>query len=118
MVRFFQIGGFSMFVVLACGLAHLLLGIYAIRRPTAARIELAERLIKAEIFFSVGGVASNLAMTFLTVASTEQSLHQMWLMCFTGLYESLAPIIMGLTFVALTHVALALAGHRLARQTP
>jgi hypothetical protein len=111
-------GGYSMFSVLLCGLAGLLIALYATGRPTQARITLAERLVKAEIFFAVAGYASNVAATLYAVSNTEHEGDGMWMMLFTGLYESTAPVIMGFSFIALIHVALAVAAHRLARRTP
>lgn len=117
MATFFRMGGYSMFTVLLCGLAALAVALYATARPSAARVKLVDRLIKAEIFFAVAGYASNVAATLYTVSNTEHESDGMWMMLFTGLYESTAPIIMGFTFVALTHVALAIAAYRLARST-
>jgi hypothetical protein len=118
MITFFKMGGYSMLSVLLCGLAGLLVALYASGRPSDARIKLAERLIKAEIFFAVAGYASNVAATLHTVSNTQHQGDGMWTMLFTGLYESTAPVIMGFSFIALIHVALAVAAHRQARRHP
>lgn len=118
MLEFFQIGGYSMFSVLLCGVAGLLVALMATGRPSAGRIKLAERLIKAEMFFAVAGYASNVAATLDAVSTRQHEGDGMWIMLFTGLYESLSPVIMGFTFIALIHVALAVAAHRLARREP
>lgn len=118
MLNFFQIGGYSMFSVLFCGLAGLIIALVAIGRPTDARIKLAERIIRAVMFFSIAGYASNMAATFNAVSTRQHEGDGMWMMLFTGSYESTAPVIMGFTFIALIHLALAVAAHRLSRQEP
>ncbi len=115
MIEFFRIGGYSMFSVLIIGLAGLVVALYASGRPSQRRIALAERLDKATLFFALAGYASNVAATFYTVSHREHSGDGMWMMAFAGLYESLAPVIMGFTFIALTQVALAIAVFRLSR---
>lgn len=116
MLTFFEMGGYSMVSVLLCGLAGLAVALYATSRPSEARITLAERLLKAELFFAVAGYASNVAATLHAVAQSEQEGDGMWRMLLMGLYESTAPVIMGLSFIALAHLALAIAAHRLARR--
>lgn len=118
MLEFFQIGGYSMFSVLLCGLAGLSVALFATSRPSERRIELGGRLIKAEMFFAIAGYASNVAATLDAVSTRKHEGDGMWIMLFTGLYESLSPVIMGFTFIALTHLALAVAAHRLARREP
>ncbi len=116
---FWKAGGWSMYPVLVLGLVALGIAIVASGRPTAPRITLATGLLRAEVYFSVGGYATNLATTFFAVATFEhETTHAMWVMAFTGLYESMSPLIMGLSFVALGHLALAIAAYRLARQAP
>ncbi len=116
MVDFFIIGGYSMYSVLLCGLAALGVALYATGRPSEARIVLAERLARATVFFALAGYASNVAATFYTVSDRDHVGDGMWKMAFEGLYESTAPVIMGLTFVALVHLALAITAYRLARR--
>lgn len=118
MVEFFRIGGYSMFAVLACGLAGLLVALYATGRPSEPRIVLAKRLAIAELFFALSGYASNVAMTLVTVAEENPPGDGFRVMLATGLYESLSPVIMGLSFIALTELAVAIAAYRLARGTP
>jgi hypothetical protein len=118
LTTFFRMGGFSMFIVLGCGLAGLLVALYASGRPSEPPIRLADRLAKAELFFSIAGYASNVAATLYAVANTEHTGDGFSKMLVTGLYESTAPIIMGFTFIALIHLALGVAGFRLARREP
>ncbi len=118
MVTFFRVGGFSMFVVLGCGLAALIIALVASGRPTRPRIALAERLAKATLFFSLAGYASNVAMTLYHTANTKHEEGGLVVMLLTGLYESLSPVIMGFSFIALTHLAVAIAAFRLARREP
>lgn len=115
---FFEMGGFSMFIVLICGLAGLGVALYASGRPSEPPIALADRLAKAELFFSLAGYASNVAVTMWAVSRTEHEGNGFSTMLITGLYESTAPVIMGFTFIALIHVALGVAGYRLARREP
>lgn len=115
---FFEMGGFSMFIVLGCGLVGLLVALYASGRPSEPPIRLADRLAKAELFFSLAGLASNVAATLWAVSRAEHADGGFSTMLVTGLYESTAPIIMGFTFIALIHVALGVAGYRLARREP
>jgi hypothetical protein len=119
MREFFLIGGFSMFPVLFCGLAALLVALYATGRPSAPVIALADRLARAELFFSISGVLANVAVTLRTVASVEHEGEDGFArMLATGLYESQSPAIMGLAFLALAHLALAIASFRLAKREP
>jgi len=115
---FFEMGGFSMFIVLACGVAGLLVALYASGRPSEPSIRLADRLAKAELFFSLAGYASNVAVTMWAVSQAEHQGDHFGRMLITGLYESTAPVIMGFTFIALIHVALGVASFRLARREP
>jgi hypothetical protein len=118
MKTFFEIGGFSMYPVLLCGVAALLVALYATGRPAKHLIVLAERLGWAEVFFALSGFLSNLAMVFYTVGRPEHEGDGFAKMLVTGLYESTAPAIMGLSFLALVHLALAIAGYRLAKREP
>jgi hypothetical protein len=116
MQEFFRIGGFSMFPVLLCGLAALLVALYATGRPEKSLIALGDRLARAELFFAVSGLAANVAATLHTVANTQHTGDGFAVMLTTGLYESTAPVVMGLSFLALAHLALAIAAFRLARR--
>lgn len=118
MVEFFRIGGYSMFAVLVCGLAGLLVAVYATGRPSEPRVVLAKRLNVAELFFSLSGYAGNVAMTLYHTAEQNPPGDGFRVMVATGLYESLSPIIMGFSFIALTEVGVAIAAYRLARSTP
>lgn len=116
---FWKAGGWSMYPVLLVGLAALGIAIMASGRPSEPRIALARGLLRAELYFALCGYATNVASTFFAVSQSEHaSLLDMWVMVFTGLYESTSPIIMGLAFIALGQLALAIAAHRLARQAP
>jgi len=116
---FWKAGGWSMYPVLVLGLVALGIAIAASGRPTQPRIALAMGLLRAELYFSVGGYAMNVATTFFAVSQyAHESIESMWLMVFTGLYESTSPIIMGLAFLALGHLALAIAAYRMAHQQP
>ena len=118
MKTFFEIGGFSMYPVLLCGLAALLVALYATGRPEKHLIVLAERLGRAELFFALSGLLSNLAMVFYSVPKLAAEGADFAATLSTGLYESTAPAIMGLSFLALAHLALAIAGYRLAKREP
>src|SRR5690606_31178516 len=118
MQTFFMMGGFSMFPVLFCGIAALLLALFASGRPSKGLIVLAERLGWAELFFALSGMLSNVATTLHAVATHEHEGDGFARMLVTGLYESSAPGIMGFAFLALVHLALAIAGYRLARRAP
>jgi hypothetical protein len=113
---FFRMGGFSMLPVLLCGMAALGVALYATGRPAAHRIQLAERLGWAELFFAGSGLFANVATTLWAVAHASPEGEGFRTMLVTGLYESSAPAIMGLSFLALVHVALAIAGYRLAHR--
>ena len=118
MMMFFEMGGYSMFSMLLCSLAGLLVALYATSRPSEPRIVLAERLAKADVFFALAGYASNVAATFHYVTTHDHGPDGYAMILITGLYESTAPVIMGFTFVALIHTALAIAAFRLAKQAP
>ena len=118
MKAFFQMGGFSMFPVLLCGTAALLVALYAAGRPQKHLIVLSERLGWAELFFALSGMLSNVAVTLWAVSQSEHRGDGFSRMLVTGLYESSAPGIMGFSFLALVHLSLAIAGYRLAKREP
>jgi hypothetical protein len=118
MKTFFQMGGFSMVPVLLCGAAALLVALYASGRPSAPLIALADRLGWAELFFALSGLLSNVAVTLWAVSQSEHEGDGFRKMLVTGLYESSAPAIMGLSFLAVVQVALAIAAYRLAKREP
>lgn len=118
MRAFFEMGGFSMVPVLLCGLAALLVALYATGRPSRPVIVLAERLGRAELFFAASGLLSNVAVTLWAVSRLDHGDDGFSRMLATGLYESAAPGIMGLSFLALVHLALAIASFRLAKRAP
>ena len=108
---FFRMGGFSMVPVLLLGLGALGVAVYASARPEERTLGLARRLGWSVLFFSLCGLLANVAATLHFVSGLAPDEDRLSVLC-TGLYESTAPGIMGMAFLALTHLAIAVAAYR------
>jgi hypothetical protein len=124
----FRDGGFSMYFVLGFGGTALLWAAwYAIRgrrRPMGFIVA----MMAATFFATASGVASDFGMVFKTLAQSEDvdprhqgigrdTEHRVDNLL-EGLGESMAPAIMGFTFLALTSLLLAVGAARLRDNVP
>src|SRR2546423_15479423 len=86
MIDLFRAGGFSMWIVLAFGLAAMIASFGLLRDPDPRRLATVRALTWAEAFAIVAGTASNLIAVFTYVAR-----HDDGAALYQGLAEALSP---------------------------
>ncbi len=93
MLQFFRAGGFPMFVVLAAGIAAIVLALRHSPRAAAAQ--------RAVLFLTAGAFALDLAAVFTNAPDYALRDHAPLLpMVVTGIGEALSPVVLGLLLVA------------------
>jgi hypothetical protein len=110
MMDFFRAGGFSMWIVLAFGLAALVSSFALLRDPDPRRLAVVRALTWGSVFAITAGVGSNLIAVFSYVAhhdDGEQALFQ-------GLAEALSPAVLGATMLSVAWMFVAVAVRRAA----
>ena len=108
MQTLFRDGGFSMYFVLAFGALSLgWAAEYAFRGPKKPTSSFYAMML-ATLFATCSGVASDLGTTFKTVSGMPNLSHDdRFQMLLEGAGESMAPAIMGFSFLALSAFLLA-----------
>jgi hypothetical protein len=107
MIDFFRAGGFSMWIVLALGIAILASSFALMRDPDPRRLGAVRALTWATVFAIVTGVASNVIAVFRYIARHDepQALYQ-------GLAEALTPAVLGSAFLSAAWLVAAVAVRR------
>jgi hypothetical protein len=114
MIDFFRAGGFSMWIVLALGLAALVLAFGLLRDPEPRRLGVVRALSRAETFAIAGGVASNLMAVFWHIAHDDAALRDPAPALFQGLGEAIAPAVLGFTMLSVAWLVVGVAVRRAA----
>jgi hypothetical protein len=125
MLVLFRDGGFSMFFILGFGFVSLGWGaVYAARGKKKA-LGFVYAMMAATLFATGSGVMSDMGMVFKTLAGSDdvgearqamaRDVTHRTDMLLEGLGESMAPGIMGLSFLALTSLLLAVGAARVGR---
>lgn len=112
MLEFFRNGGFSMYPVLVFGLLTLGAAIHFAMRADKKVRNFIEPMYKVVVFSSVTGLLTDLATVCGYLESHELG-AKFATTCAEGLKESLGPVIMGSSFLALTFLFVAIGQRRL-----
>ena len=119
MMELFRAGGFSMFGVVAFGLAALVAAALFARGPRPERLGFIASMAFGTAFMSLAGTVSDLAKVFTFVPSlvTDGKLDraQLPLIVMQGISESMSPMIFGFTLLALVGFTCAVGFRRLNR---
>ncbi len=117
MLQFWIEGGFSMFFVLALGVAALVSSAMFARRPDPRKVDAVKGVGTSLLFASVMGLATNVSAVFHKVPNRPEWAHSpdLSLIVMTGLGESLAPFILGFAILAIQSLLVAYGFRRLAR---
>jgi len=110
MVQFFLNGGPAMFFVLVLGLAGLVAAGRFMRTPDLRRVDTVRALSLAVIFATVTATATDLAAVGYHVSKLEGDLAPIVLQ---GFSESMSPLILGVTFLCVTWMLMAVGYRRL-----
>jgi hypothetical protein len=114
MLDFFRAGGFSMWIVLAFGLAILASSFALLRDPDPRRLAAVRALTWATVFAIAGGVASNLIAVFSYLARHDDPLRDA--LC-QGLAEAFTPAVLGGMMLSVAWLFVAVAVRRRATTT-
>jgi hypothetical protein len=116
MIEFFREGGWGMWLVVALGGATLVTAALFAREPDERRITLLRSLTIASIFSIATAVFSNLATVMHTVPNRPEWAEggRVHLVVMIGIGESLAPAILGGSFLTLAWLVAAVGVRRLA----
>ncbi|HET9955116.1 MAG TPA: hypothetical protein VFQ61_11465 [Polyangiaceae bacterium] len=111
---FFQEGGWSMWFVLLLGIITLAAAGGFARHPHSAREQVVTFFSRATICAIVSGVALNLATVGSQVSTRPEWAQspQIHLLVLSGIAESLAPAILGFSFLAVSWVLMAVGQRR------
>jgi len=117
MIELWLEGGFSMFFVLALGIAALVASAMFARRPDPRKVESVRALAASLLFASLMGLATNLSAVFHKVPARPEWAHSpdLNLIVMSGLGESLAPFILGFACLTIHWLLVAYGFRRLAR---
>jgi hypothetical protein len=107
MIDFFRAGGFSMWIVLAFGLAILASSFALLRDPDPRRLAAVRALTWGTAFAIIGGVASNViaVLHYIVRHDDPGALYQ-------GLAEALTPAVLGAMFLSVAWLFVAVAVRR------
>ena len=108
MLTFFRAGGFSMWTVLAFGIAAIGIAVGFARQPDARRLALVRALTWVEVFAMLAGVATN-AMVILYRAAREPDPTFLLLQ---GFAEAITPLVLGGTLLMVAWLAVAIGVRR------
>lgn len=108
MLTFFRAGGFSMWTVLAFGIAAIGVAIGFARQPEPRRLALVRALTWVEVFAMLAGVTTN-AMVVLYAAAREPDPTFALLQ---GLAEAVTPLVLGASLLMIAWLAVAIGVRR------
>ena len=118
MLTLFQEGGWSMFVILALGIAMLVVaGLFA-RKPERSKVDAIKALSAAVVFSVITGVMSDLATVGHAVASGKFADAPVYQIAFQGFAESLAPAILGMSLLMIAWLIVAVGLRQLRAVSP
>jgi hypothetical protein len=109
MLEFFREGGFSMFIILALGLADLILAGSLAWRFGERKLGILRPVSLATVFATLLGMTSNIAAVMKNVAQNPEWAHSpdMHLITMVGIGESMAPAVMGFGILSATWLLVA-----------
>jgi hypothetical protein len=112
MMDFFRAGGFSMWIVLALGLASLVGSFGLLKDPDPRRLGAVRALTWATVFAVAAGLASNVMAVMWTIAHDEARVRDPLPALFQGLGESIAPVVLGFTLLSVAWLVVGVAVRR------
>jgi len=113
----FKEGGFAMFIVLAFGGVALCAAFWFALRPSERHVGFLKWMSKAILYSSIGGILVDFSTVTHYVAGAEDIASDMRTrIVLEGFGESMAPGIMGFTFLALVAMLAAVGQRRLDAQ--
>jgi hypothetical protein len=118
MLNFLREGGAPMLLIVVFGILGIMAGGAFAYRPDPRKVEAVRSLNMALLFFTLAGVASDLAAVMHHVPARPEWAHSpdLHLIVMTGLGESMAPAILGFSVLAVIWLLMTLGFRRLARQ--
>jgi hypothetical protein len=117
MMTLIREGGFPMWVILGLGIGALVTAFRAVLMPSQARLATARQLARATLYSTLVGVAAAFGAVFHhapRIADAEKV--ELGRVVLQGLGESMSPLIMGFTILALVALFTAVAEKRHAPQ--
>jgi hypothetical protein len=113
MLEMFREGGFPMWVILALGLVSLAAGLRAVMKPSERRIVSLQHFSGATLYATLVGLTAALGAVFHHAPGfAEEHGLPVQAAVLQGLGESMSPVIMGFTFLAIAAVFRAVAERR------
>ncbi|HVV86514.1 MAG TPA: hypothetical protein VHE35_25830 [Kofleriaceae bacterium] len=110
MSSYMRAGGYTMWVLAALSLAMIVIAIRFLLKPEPARLAVLRSLSWAQVFVTLGGVATNFTMVCKAIVADYDQTHvfnSQMLMQGTG--EALTPAGMGFSLLAFVWLVIALA---------